>query len=193
MNDALAGDLCCTMASSNPRKRKHSVVDVLEKQVLKIADKLQSLHNLTTTLNVPKELAQKMRPKGRVKRVGIMKNSQLDSGKVVLHEVNELIDMLEDLRSIKGANKAIYVPHGVVDAMDLGVQDPNVFLVDRLNSLLDHEKFIRSRQDRFERFSEQLKTHFVSAVNDANTDSSKTSDSGPSAPRDSGQASQDPQ
>jgi hypothetical protein len=149
-------------AASAPHQRsrqqqdREAPVAHLEAAVFKIAAKLDALSRLARTLNLPKELADKYHQQdGSRNRGRRVKNSELDSGRVVLDQVNDLVAALAELRAIEGADMNIIVPQGVVDAINEG-RDPNAFLVSELNARQHQERFLQSQGERIEEFAATL-------------------------------------
>ncbi len=160
-----------------------SAAKALEDCVFKIVAKLEAIIDLTKTLNLPKDLAEKFQAAGGG-GVGTggggsgsggggdggggssnssatmaprkRKKSEINSGEVMLDQINELVALLAHLRGIEGADQVIPVPLGIVSAIDAG-QDPNAFVADQLNSLLDRENVLRSRDNRFQEYETTLR------------------------------------
>ena len=167
------------MTSTRPKKRPlqqarlvSETAAAYEECVFKIVEKLETLIDLTKTLHLPKHIAEKYHkemdyhketnPRKRTKR----KNSEINSGKVMLDQINELIELLASLNQIEGTKQeAIFVPQGIVNAIDNG-HDPSVFIVDQVNSLLDRENVLRSRDDRFRQYEAKLQARINKAAKD---------------------------
>ena len=152
-------------AAADSQKSKRSAAEALEEGVFRIADQLESLAKLAKTLELPKELAEKYKDPQAKKRARRQKHSEIDSGQIVLDKVNEIVGSLADLSTIEGADRPIYVPEGVVGAVDSN-QDPNAFVIDQLNSLLDREYFLRSRNERFQQYFSTLQQQLQTTDSD---------------------------
>ncbi len=166
-------------AAAAPQRRqqqqeREAPVAHLEAAVFKITAKLDALSRLARTLYLPKELADKYHQQdGNRNRGRRVKNSELDSGRVVLDQVNDLVAALAELRAIEGADMNIIVPQGVVDAINEG-RDPNAFLVSELHARQHQERFLQSRGERFEEFVATLLDRLGSEGDDDASDSPRT-------------------